>query len=387
VGHSLTPLRSLDLSFLRAALRAMAEGIVLADASGRIIYSNPAADQILGRPPSEGQPESWAEHYGVFLPGTDDPFPTEDYPLVRALSGEETSDVEMLIRNPAIPKGALISVAGRPIRGGNGAIEGAAVVFRDVTTLRKAQADLQEVLTDLQDLQDQKTELTAFLVHDMKGPLTTILANAELARFTDLTPMERDLGAEEVLAAGRTLHRMVLDLLDIQTGEDGRLEPHREAIHIGALMRSVTSGGSLLGYDVNIETTGPLQIMADPDLMRRVLGNLVDNCVKYGPPGGRIWLESQVDRDGTALLSVRDEGPGVPPDLREVIFEKYSRLERGKGRRRAGSRGLGLRFCRVAVEAHGGRIWVEDNVPNGACFRVELPWTPPNPGTGVEEGR
>jgi signal transduction histidine kinase len=387
VGHSLTPLKSLDLSFLRAALRAMAEGIVLADSSGRIIYSNPAADQILGRPPSDGVPESWAEHYGVFLPGTKDPFPTEAYPLVRALSGEETSDVEMLIRNPAIPKGALISVAGRPIRGGNGVIQGAAVVFRDVTTLRKAEAELQEVLTDLRDLQDQKTELTAFLVHDMKGPLTTILANAELARFADLTPMERDLGTEEILGAGRTLHRMVLDLLDIQTGEDGRLEPHREPIHIGALMRSVTSGGSLLGYDVSIETTGPLQIMADPDLMRRVLGNLVDNCVKYGPPGGRIWLASEVDRDGTALLSVRDEGPGVPPDLREVIFEKYSRLERGSGRRRAGSRGLGLRFCRVAVEAHGGRIWVEDNVPSGACFRVELPGTEPSPEPGLEEGQ
>jgi signal transduction histidine kinase len=362
----------------------MAEGIVLADSSGRIIYSNPAADQILGRSPSDGDPESWAEYYGVFQPGTDDLFPTECYPLVRALSGEETSNVEMLIRNPAIPRPALISVAGRPIRDGNGAIEGAVAVFRDVTTLRKAQAELHEALSDLYDLQEQKTELTAFLVHDMKGPLTTILANAELARFADLTPMERDLGTEEILEAGRTLHRMVLDLLDIQTGEDGRLEPHREPIHLGALMRSVTSGGSLLGYDVSIETTGPLQIMADPDLMRRVLGNLVDNCVKYGPPGGRIWLESRVERDGTALLSIRDEGPGVPPDLRELIFEKYSRLERGKGRRRAGSRGLGLRFCRVAVEAHGGRIWVEDNVPTGACFRVRLPGNPPDLDLGPE---
>jgi len=179
---------------------------------------------------------------------------------------------------------------------------------------------------------------------------------------------------------------MVLDLLDIQTGEDGRLEPHREPIHLGALMRSVTSGGSLLGYEVSIETTGPAQVIADPDLIRRVLGNLVDNCVKYGPPGGRIWLDSRVDRDGTALISVRDEGPGVPPDLREVIFEKYSRLERGTGRRRAGSRGLGLRFCRVAVEAHDGRIWVEDNVPNGACFRVELPGSPPSPESGLDRG-
>jgi len=376
VGSSRTPLKSLDLSFLRAALQAMAEGITLADSSGRIIYSNPAADLILGRPPSDGDPDSWAEYYGVFQPGTNDSFPTEGYPLVRALAGEETSGVEMLIRNPAVPEGTLISVAGRPIRDENGVIEGAAVVFRDITTLRNAQAELQEALFELQDLQNQKSELTAFLVHDMKGPLTTILANAELARFADLTAMERDLGTEEILGAGRTLHRMVLDLLDIRTGEDGRLEPHRELIHLGALMRSVTSGGSLMGYEVSIETTGPLQIMADPDLLRRVLGNLVDNCVKYGPPGGRIWLDSHVDKDGSALISVRDEGPGVPSDLREVIFEKYSRLERGTGRRRAGSRGLGLRFCRIAVEAHNGRIWVEDNVPSGACFRVELPGNP-----------
>lgn len=383
MGRQLKSAREVDHSFLQAALRVLDEGITLADASGRIIYSNPASDRILGRPASDGDPAGWAEYYGVYLPGTEDPFPTEAFPLVRALAGEECGDVEMFIRNSEVPQGTLISVNGRPVTDGNGDITGAVVVFRDVTKLRRAQAKLQKLLEDLQELQEQKRELTAFLVHDMKAPLTTILANAELAAFTDLSPVEREVSGREILSAGRTLHRMVLDLLDIQTGEDGRLEPDLERVHLGALMRSVTSAGTVLGYDVQIETSGPLEVIADPDLLRRVLGNLVENCVKYGPPGGKIWVESHLGRDGTVLIAVRDEGPGVPPDLREVIFEKYSRLERGAGRRRAGSRGLGLRFCRVAVEAHGGRLWVEDNIPHGACFRIELPGGHPDsrPGT------
>lgn len=362
-----------DSSLLQAALDAIGEGITLTDATGRIVYSNPAADRILGRAASDGTPASWAKEYGIFLPGTDEPFPTERYPLVRALAGEETDNVEMLIRNRSIPSGGLISATGRPVRDLEGTIKGAAVVFRDVTALRQAQADLQRVITDLHELQSQKNELAGFLVHDMKGPLTTIFANTEFARDTDLPPEENRQVLGEILEGAASLHRMVIDLVDIQTADDGHLEPDLEPADLRTLMERATTGSSRLGFDLRVYTSGLPEVVADADLLRRVMANLVDNCVKYGPEGGRIWVDGHVAPDGSASLSVRDEGPGVPEDLRDAIFERYTRLERDTGRRLAGSRGLGLRFCKVAIEAHGGRIWVEDNIPRGACFRVELP--------------
>jgi signal transduction histidine kinase len=121
-------------------------------------------------------------------------------------------------------------------------------------------------------------------------------------------------------------------------------------------------------------STGELAVPTwklDEELMRRVLQNLVDNCIKYGPAGGTIDIDA-ASAPNKLAISVRDQGHGVPEDLRERIFEKYARIEREPSGRHRDSRGLGLRFCRLAVEAHGGRIWVEDNRP-GAIFRVELP--------------
>lgn len=112
-------------------LDSLGEGVTLATQDGRIVFSNEAADRILGVEATDAPPQAWAEHYGVFLLDGETPFPTDGYPLVRALSGEESDGVEMLIRNPNIPEGAIISVTGRPLRDAAGEIVGAAVVRRD----------------------------------------------------------------------------------------------------------------------------------------------------------------------------------------------------------------------------------------------------------------
>jgi len=344
---------------VRAALHAMGEGVTLAGRDGRIIYSNPAADRILGRPASSGDPDEWAEHYGVFVPDTEDPFPTSEYPLVRALEGDETNGVEMFVRNASRPEGALISVNGRPVCNEDGGIVGAAVVFRDITALRMVER--------------ARTELMGFLVHDMKGPLTAILGNVDLLMMNEGLPGQvRDM-LGEVSESAHILHGMTLDLLDIHTAEDGHLQADLERVEVRRVLESAAAAGRARGCPVTIEAGGPAEIRADPELIRRVLANLVDNCIKYGPPGGRIRLCTEGLGDGGILFQVKDEGPGVPEELREAIFEKYAKLERDAERRRAGSRGLGLRFCTVAVEAHGGRIWVEDEVPHGAKFCVALP--------------
>jgi len=362
-----------DPHLLAAALEGLGEGITLADASGRIIYSNPVADRILGVPSTNVLPEKWASHFGVFVPGTNEPFPTDAYPLVRALRGEEADGVEMFIRNPAVPEGVLISATGRPVRGTGETIVGAAVVFRDVTWIRKTEDELRQTVTGLREMEAVKSELLGFLVHDMKGPLSAILIRTELLLTREpLGPGDRS-GLRDVLEAARALQGMVLNMLDVQAGEDGHLEPECDPVRARDLFEASVHTARARGAHVEVAVEGEPVVEGDAMLLRRVVGNLVDNSIRYGPPGGTIRLEASGSGGGTVLLRVRDRGPGIPEELRERIFDKYARLERTVGRRRQGSLGLGLRFCKVAVEAHGGRIWVEDNDPEGAVFCVELP--------------
>jgi len=338
--------------------------VSIAGTDGRIIYSNPAADRILGVSATNAPAEEWADYYGVFRPDRETPFPADEYPLVLATRGQSTDDVEMFVRNEAIPDGALISVTGRPLRDSHGDIIGAVVVFRDITRLRK--------------IEQQKRELTGFLVHDMKSPLTSILANCDLVLGSDsLDDLDRGALAD-LHGSAETLHRMVLNLLDIQAAEDGRLDPQPAATPTMEVLEEIKKATSGHAGDVTIRVEhygvgeAP-HVLADPELLRRILTNLVDNCLKYGPSDGTIWLRAGRSEDDAVFFRVSDEGPGVPPELREAIFERYAKVERDNGRRDPTSRGLGLRFCKLAVEAHGGRIWVEDSEPVGACFCVELP--------------
>jgi signal transduction histidine kinase len=126
-----------------------------------------------------------------------------------------------------------------------------------------------------------------------------------------------------------------------------------------------------LDHSITWHCEQDVTIEADQDLMRRVVLNLLDNALKHSGPGGRTRIEAGFKDDG-AFLRVRDEGQGVPPHLREAIFQKFVSLDE-EGTRSYSNNGLGLAFCQVVVEAHGGRIWVEENQPRGSVFILELP--------------
>jgi signal transduction histidine kinase len=358
-----------------AVLDSLPDGVSLADVEGRIFFSNRAAKRILGVGAAVGAaPEEWADYYGVFLPDGRTVFPTEDYPLVRALSGEHTRDVEMFVRNPVLEEGALISASGQPLLDSWGRVTGAAVVFRDVTELRRVQDELHAAVERLTTAQRLKDDLTGFVVHDLKSPLTAVVAGCHLLAAVGLPQQARD-DLDSILEAAERINRMVMDLLDVQLAEDGALELELSTFGVRDLLEEVRRSSALiLSQSGQRFEWGPLDdplVVGDRPLVFRVLMNLVDNCVKYGPRGGAVWLEAEAGATDV-VVSVRDEGPGVPVELRERIFEKYARAERDERIRAATSRGLGLRFCRVVMDAHGRGVWVEDGHPVGAKFCIRL---------------
>jgi signal transduction histidine kinase len=243
----------------------------------------------------------------------------------------------------------------------------------------------------LLDAHRQKIELATLLVHDLKNPLSSILSNVEyLTAHAQLREGDRD-SLSDVLRASRSMFRMVMNLLDISRSEDGALVPRCAEFDVHSLLQEISSETELrllekhqtLTLRVASETGA---ILADRDLVRRVIENLVDNSHKYSPRGGIITIDVSVpapaatspDAEGAPAieLRVRDQGNGIPIAYRTRIFEKYVRVEDRSPEEPRNSQGLGLVFCRTAVEVHGGRIWVEENEPEGSCFCVRLPRVP-----------
>jgi len=224
--------------------------------------------------------------------------------------------------------------------------------------------------------QERKEELINLVVHDLKNPIASILANAHfLVREPNLSDDARD-ASRDIHEAADSMQRMVLNLLDISRSELGALVPRLSDVDVPSLITEVLGVMSRRANERQQKVSAELspqvkRHVVDRDLLLRLLENLLDNALKYSPPGGTIKVEAST-ANGYLDFCIRDEGPGIPGAFRERIFEKYVQLEDNTVSLPRTSRGLGLVFCRLAAEAHGGRIWVEDNEPRGTAFRVRL---------------
>ena len=226
--------------------------------------------------------------------------------------------------------------------------------------------------------QRQKEDTITYIVHDLQNPLASVLANTEFLIGQDaLTPDLRD-ATYDILEASRAMQRMVQNLLDISRSEDGALMPNPVAVDLVDVVEAVRveMGYRLaekkLTLDASFELAGA-KVFVDADLLRRLVENLLDNAFKYSPASGQVEFRARLDNENFVEFKVIDHGPGIPEDARETVFEKYVRLDREASRSRRAGRGLGLAFCRLAVDVHGGRIWVEQAEPTGAAFCVRLP--------------
>jgi two-component system sensor histidine kinase/response regulator len=237
--------------------------------------------------------------------------------------------------------------------------------------------ELAQANERLRTLEEARKVLANAIVHDLKSPLAALIGSIEYLLHRDEVDGEAREVLGEMLASSNGVHRIVLNLLDVARMEEAEIQPQRRRVPLGEMVERARVTAQLTtrmtGHTIVVEADHDHECCVDPDLVTRVIENLLDNSLKDAPRSTPIHLVARVDAELGCSLRVEDQGRGVPIAQRERIFERYVRLDRDLQSHVRTSRGLGLAFCRLAVEAHGGRIWVEDNVPEGAVFCATIP--------------
>ncbi len=241
--------------------------------------------------------------------------------------------------------------------------------------------ELQRTYRELQRLQDLRDNLVDMIAHDMRTPVTAIIGSLQTA-LQDVPPgsMVEEMVRNAVQDA-RRLEMMTEDLLDINRMEAGQLPMQMEPVDVSETLHEAASRVRYLADEKGLrlsvhEPDRPLTVMADRDILERVLMNLLQNAIRHTGPEGRVDLSArEAEEEGMVQLTVSDTGEGIAEEIRDRIFDRFFHAA-GETAGAPASIGLGLAFARLAVEAHGGRIWVESELGEGSSFHLTVPMAP-----------
>ena len=324
-----------------ALVESMLEGVIAADGRGRITTANAAARRLLGYD---------AEHV---LPDVRQLFRSKSAReiVTAVLEGEAVQDRQLDL------DGNTLLVNARPLEN-----EGAVLVLHDLTELRR--------------LETVRRDFVANVSHELKTPLTSISGYAEtlLTDTPDVATGREFL--KIILSNAHRMQRLVDDLLDLSRIESGRWQPRVEMVDVTGAAREVwatlaeRAASRQTRFVVKVEP-GAASIEADPDAVRQVLTNLIDNSLRYVGAGGTVTFTSR-EHEGGLELSVADTGVGITSDHLPRIFERFYRADPSRSREEGGT-GLGLSIVRHLVEAHGGRVSAESELGVGTVIRCWFP--------------
>ena len=242
---------------------------------------------------------------------------------------------------------------------------------------------LQQNYKRLQELEKLRDDLTHMIVHDLRTPLTSVIAGMQTMEMVgDLNKDQQDV-AGIAISGGETLLGMINDLLDVEKLESGSMQLDYAVLDGARLV--ATAAGQVASLVEAKKLTLIRQIApdlppfsGDENKLRRILVNLLGNAIKFTPASGVLTVEVRLGEDEQSLVfSVRDTGEGIPQESFGRIFEKFGQVESRKGGRMM-STGLGLTFCKLAAEAHGGHISVESVLGQGSTFSFTIPLDSPN---------
>jgi two-component system, OmpR family, phosphate regulon sensor histidine kinase PhoR len=341
---------SRDKAQLAAVLDQMAEAVVAVDEAGAVLVVNPALSRLLAVDAATARGRLYVEtlrHNGI-----------------ARLLGDVLRDgrpAALEIRIFA-PEELVFDAHAAPLLR-EGRVGGALLVLHDITRLRR--------------LEQMRRDFVANVSHELRTPLASIRGFAETLSEGAVDDKENRLDFLKTIQehAGR-LTKLVDDLLDLSAIESGHRAPRLSSVDLAAALAESARAFAPLAAErgVKLETAsadGLPRVSADPDQLRQILANLLDNALKYTEPGGLVELSSERWKGG-ARVTVRDTGVGIPEADLPRVFERFYRVDKARARE-AGGTGLGLSIVKHLVEAHGGEVSVESRQPGGACFRFTLP--------------
>lgn len=242
---------------------------------------------------------------------------------------------------------------------------------------------LNQMIARLEASFQQIRQFSADVSHELRTPLTILLGELELALRSRKSPEEYEAVLSSMLEEVLRLHRIIERLLELARAESGQLTLERELVDLAALVQEIATDVELLaqerGLCISSQTEPGVWVLGDALRLRQAVLNVVDNALKYTPPGGQVRLSVRSEAH-EALVEVHDTGIGIPPEEQPRIFERFYRVEKSRARlSNSDGAGLGLAIVRWIVEAHGGQIEVDSEPGRGTCVRFRFPRAYPTP--------
>lgn len=258
-----------------------------------------------------------------------------------------------------------VSLTISPIRDTTGRIVGASTIARDITEQKEAE--------------QRQADFIAMIVHDLRSPLMPVISGAQILSegLVGSVNDEQKRWLGRIEAGGRSLVALITDFLDVSKIEAGHLHLARETVDVKRLLENSMETFAALAKQKGISlrsSIGPEVncISADPRRLEQVLANLLSNALKFTHPGGAVEIGAVREESSRVKFWVKDDGLGISPQEIGSLFEKYRQSTSGRRSSQEGT-GLGLVICKMVVEAHGGKIWVESELGKGASFLFSLP--------------
>jgi signal transduction histidine kinase/DNA-binding response OmpR family regulator len=380
-----------------ARYRQLVESLPVAfyatDGQGRLTLYNDAAVALWGRAPTLGD-DRWCGSFRMHaLDGG--PMPLDECPMALSIrDGLNLQGTEAIVERPDGSRRNVL-VYPRVFRDANGRVHGAINALVDITERKAVEAALASAKDDLanqvdelkalharvSDADQRKDVFLATLAHELRNPLTPIRNAMHVIRLAgdNRAAVSQTRGLIERQLS--QLVRLVDDLLDVSRISRSKIELRKQRIELQAVVRQAVETSSALidHYGHRLELfmpNAPLYVIADPARIAQVLSNLLNNAAKYTPAGGRISMTVGADDEG-AVVSVRDNGIGIKPDMLSFVFEMFTQVDTSLDRSRGGL-GVGLAIVKRLVEMHGGRVQAKSDGPGtGSEFIVTLPGARP----------
>lgn len=372
-------------SRLKQFFEALPIGITVRDAQGELTFANKRGEEALSKLFPGGPIQNIQQlnqDNSLFMAGTDQPYPLEQMPIMKALQGinAEADNIEIRLGDEQI----LLSETAGPVFDRENKVVYAIAAFQDITDRKIAEAELMYAKEAAEASSVAKERFLANMSHEIRTPMNAIIGFSNLLLKSGLQDEQKQF-ADAIRSSGENLLIIINDILDFSKIQAGMV--HLEVIpfsmtsllHSLIMLLQPKAAQKNLQISTDASDTLPALVLGDPVRLTQIMFNLVDNAIKFTEKGAiqvKVWVHKTEPEKAWLTISVTDNGIGIPEDKLGTIFERFSQASSSTTREFGGS-GLGLTIVKSLTELQGGSISVESTPGKGSVFSVTIPYSLP----------